>query len=822
MKKETFDVQGMTCSSCVAHVEKAVKKLDGIENVNVNLLSNNMVVEYNEEVVNNEKIIKSVEESGYGASLKNCNNENISKNNSSLDNSKTIKGMKNRLIVSIIFWIPLMYLAMHHNHTNSINYAFLQFLLLLPILYVNKNYFIVGFKRLLKKSPNMDSLIALGSSAATIYGVYTIFMIGQALQISDFEFVQNLVSNLYFESAGTILTLVTVGKYLEAKSKGKTGDAISKLINLAPKTAIVLRNKQEEQIKIEEIVQGDIVIIKPGSSIPVDGIIVEGNSAVDQSAITGESIPVNKNVGDNVVSGTVNQNGYFKMKATKVGNDTTLSQIIHLVEEAGNSKAPISRLADKVSGVFVPIVITIAVLSVIVWILQGQNFEFALNIGISVLVISCPCALGLATPVAIMVGTGKAAENGILVKSAENLEMLHSIDTVVLDKTGTITEGKPKVTDIICEIDENELLQIAGSIENNSKHPLAVAVVEEANNRNIQLLDVLEFENVSGRGLKAKTNGEQYFVGSKNFMNENKIDFYNIDISNFLNQGKTVIYVANSKKVIGAIAIADKVKNDSPQAIEQLKKANIEVVMLTGDTKVVAQNIADTVGIDNVISEVLPQDKSNEVEKLQKQGKKVAFVGDGINDSPALVKSDVGIAIGNGTDIAIESADIVLMKNSLLDVVTSIDLGKTVIKNIKMSLFWAFFYNIIGIPIAAGVFYLKFGLKLNPMIGALAMSFSSVSVVTNALRLQKFKPKINISIQNKIEEEKIMKKTINIEGMQCNHCKMSVEKALQSIDGVEKVEVSLENKNAVIEANTEIDDENIKEVIEEAGFEVKK
>lgn len=563
---------------------------------------------------------------------------------------------------------------------------------------------------------------------------------------------------------------------------------------------------------------GDIVVVRPGGSIPVDGIIIEGNSSVDQSSITGESIPVEKSIGDNVVSGTINKNGYLKMRATKVGDNTTLSQIIKLVEEASNSKAPISKIADKVSGIFVPIVIAIAVVTVIIWLMSGQSFEFALTMGIAVLVISCPCALGLATPVAIMVGTGKGAENGILIKSAESLESLHLVDTVVLDKTGTITEGKPKVTDIISKIDKNELLKIAGSLEKNSEHPLAEAIMEKVKMEKIELVDIKEFTSVAGRGVKGKIGETNYFGGNIAFMRENNIDISDIILESdqLLNQGKTVLYFSNERTIIGMVAVADGIKDTSYQAIQELKRKNIEVVMITGDNKIVAETIGNTLKINKVISEVLPQDKEKEVADLQKQGKKVAFVGDGINDSPALVKSDVGIGIGSGTDIAIESADIVLMKDSLLDVVTAIDLSKSVIRNIKINLFWAFFYNTIGIPVACGIFYTSLGIKLNPMIAAVAMSLSSVCVVTNALRLRKFKSNFK---EEKYQMSKFTK-TINIEGMQCNHCKMSVEKALNKLDGVTKVEVILENKKAIIESEKEIDNDIIKDTITEAGFQV--
>lgn len=736
MQKTKFDIQGMTCSSCSSHVEKAVNKLEGIKNVNVNLLSNNMTVEYDESKLNNETIIKAVIDAGYGAKTIDEENKKQSKKEKTINNTDIIKSMKKRLIISICFLIPLMYIAMYHmlnewfglpipqfintlfhGTENAIAFGFTQFLLLLPIVYVNRNYFIVGFKRLLKRSPNMDSLIAIGSGAAIIYGIFAIYMIGYGLGHNQIDIVEKYSMDIYFESAGTILTLITVGKYLETKSKGKTSDAISKLINLAPKTAMVLRDEKEIEINLEEILVGDIIIIKPGESIGVDGIIIEGSSVIDQSSITGESIPVEKTIGDTVVSGTINKNGALKIRATKVGKDTTLSQIIKLVEEASNSKAPISRLADKVSGIFVPCVIAIAILATVFWLIQGQSFEFALSIGIAVLVISCPCALGLATPVAIMVGTGKGAEEGILIKSAESLEILHTVNTVVLDKTGTVTEGKPKVTNIVSLIEEKELLKIAGSLEKNSEHPLSEAIMEKIIEEQIKLSEITEFEAISGRGVKAKIEGITYFGGNIAFMEENNISTTQIlePSQELLKQGKTVLYFANEKEVIGIIAVADTIKETSYNAIQELKRKNIEVVMLTGDNKIVAEQIGKKLKIDKVISEVLPQDKEKEISKLQEQGKKVAFVGDGINDSPALVKADVGLAIGSGTDIAIESADIVLMKNTLLDAVTAIRLSKAVIRNIRMNLFWAFFYNIIGIPVATGVFYLSFGFKLSPM-----------------------------------------------------------------------------------------------------------
>ena len=871
MKKEKFDIQGMTCSSCQSHVEKAVSSLNGIKKVNVNLLANNMIVEYNENVLDNKKIIDAVIQAGFKAKVFKEIKEECSLN-----------GMKKRLIISLCFMIVLMYVAMHQmlnnifgvpipsiiknvfdGPENALTFAITQIILLIPIVILNKNYFIVGFKRLMKKAPNMDSLIAIGSGASIIYGIIAIVMIISGQKSNDLELISRYSKDLYFESAGTILTLITLGKYLEAKSKGKTKEAISKLMDLAPKTATVLRDEKEIEIKTEEIISGDIIIIRPGGTIPVDGIIINGSSSVDQSTITGESIPVEKQIGDNVVSGTINKNGILKIEATKVGENTTLSQIIKLVEEASNSKAPISKIADKVSLVFVPTVILISIITAIIWILVGQSFEFALTAAIAVLVISCPCALGLATPVAIVVGTGKGAENGILIKDAESLEKLHKIDTIVLDKTGTITLGKPKVTDLITSQTllgktsflnnlkvkiignekynqkvENELLKIAGSLEKSSEHPLAEAVLEKVTERAIELEEVSEFEAISGRGIKGKINRKNYLAGNVAFMKENDIDtdvLAEIPIKLY-EEGKTLLYFAKEKELIGLIAVADTVKKSSIEAIKLFKEKSLEVVMLTGDNSLAANAIGSGLGIDKIISEVMPQDKEKEVSKLQKQGKKVAFVGDGINDSPALARADVGLAIGSGTDIAIESADIVLMKDDLRDVNTAIELSKATINNIKLSLFWAFIYNIIGIPVACGIFYPIFGLKLNPMFGALAMSLSSVCVVTNALRLKKFKSNNlknnNIAIKDvqkdsneqlekiKNKEENNIMKTIKINGMACNHCKMTVEKVLSAIDGVEKAEVNLENKEAVVVLSKEIKNDVFKTVIEDAGFEV--
>lgn len=766
--KQKFNITGMTCSACSSRVEKAVKKVNGVDDVNVNLLTNSMAVEYTQDITDNTKIIQAVVDAGYHASLfvrQSVSSETKSeKAVNPLENE--FKEMKYRLIISFIFWIPLMYLAMHHmlkewiglpvpefikmafhGSANGISFAFTQFLLLMPIVYVNSKYFQIGFKTLVKRSPNMDSLIALGSTAAIAYGIIAIYNIGYGLGHGDLNTVDHYLMDIYFESAATILTLITLGKFLESRSKGKTSEAIKKLMDLAPKTAIVIRNDQEVEISVENVAVDDLVLVRPGQSIPVDGIIVEGSSAVDQSALTGESIPVEKQVGDQVIAATINKSGFFKFKAQKVGNDTTLAKIIELVEDASSSKAPIAKLADKISGIFVPVVIIISIAAVVIWLLMGYSFEFALSIGIAVLVISCPCALGLATPVAIMVGTGKGASNGILIKSAEALETAHTINTVVLDKTGTITEGKPRVTDIVTVngITENQLLEIAATIEKPSEHPLADAIVEEANKRSVAFKNITEFTAISGRGIVAVIDDCEYIAGNEALMNERKIDVSDLkDTSEaFAEGGKTPLYFADDKILLGIIAVADVVKPTSREAINQFKKMGIDVVMLTGDNKKTAEAIRKQLGIDNVVAEVLPQDKESEIRRIQESGKKVAMVGDGINDAPALVRADVGIAIGAGTDIAIESADIVLMKSDLLDVVTAIQLSKATIRNIKQNLFWAFFYNAIGIPLAAGVFYSLFGWKLNPMFGAAAMSMSSVCVVSNALRLKFFKPYIN-------------------------------------------------------------------------------
>lgn len=863
--KQKFQVTGMTCSACSATVERNVKKLEGVKEVTVNLLSNSMVVSYDEDKLNHQTIIDTVVKAGYQAALEQKNNQKKTSATPAVSPvEQDIKNMKFRLILSFVFLIPLMYISMGHmfgaplpnfltGNENALSFALTQFLLTLPVVYVNRKYFQAGFKNLVKLHPNMDSLIAIGSSAALIYGVFAIYQIGIGLGYQDMETVHHYTMDLYFESSAMILALITLGKFLETKSKGKTSEAITKLLHLAPKTATVIRNGEEQEIPVEEVVVGDRIVIKPGQSIPVDGIIIEGSSSVDQSALTGESIPVEKNVGDKVIAASVNKMGSFHMEAQKVGDDTTLAQIIQLVEDANASKAPIAKLADKISGIFVPVVITIAVIATIVWLILGYPFEFALSIGIAVLVISCPCALGLATPVAIMVGTGKGAEYGILIKSAEALEVAHSVKTVVLDKTGTITEGKPKVTDVVPSgyISEQELLSVAASMEKPSEHPLADAIVAYAQEKKVSFLPTEYFKAVSGQGITASMNGTEYYAGNISFISQ-YVDVENFEeLSNtFADQGKTPLYFADSNHILGVIAVADVVKPTSAEAISQLKDMHIDVVMLTGDHKKTAQAIQKQLGIDRVVAEVLPQDKEREIRALQEGGHKVAMVGDGINDAPALARADVGIAIGAGTDIAIESADIVLMKNSLLDVVTAIRLSKATIRNIKENLFWAFFYNSIGIPLAAGVFFSLLGWKLNPMFGAAAMSLSSVCVVLNALRLKFFKPRHMTSasenLQNNTEtcpiqtvaeqpasptvsqiennqtkdegEKQVMTKIMNINGMSCGHCKATVEKILNGFDGVHAT-VDLDKKCAVMEVSGPIDEKAMMDAVNEAGFE---
>lgn len=855
--KNQFDVTGMTCSACSSYVEKSVAKLEGVDKVSVNLLTNSMQVEYDETKLDTDGIIKAVEDAGYGAAVKGSTQAGgAAKKNSGANGGETavslqqknIAQMKKRLIISVIFLIPLMYVSMGHmiynwlnvpmppftmnflhGNENAVTYAFTQFLLLLPILIVNKKYFVNGFKNLARRNPNMDTLIALGAGASILYGIFAIYRIGYGLGHGELEVVHRYSHDLYFESAGMILTLITVGKYLETRSKGKTSEAITKLVNLAPKTVTVIRDGKETVLDAAEVQVDDVFVVKPGEAVAVDGVVLEGKSSFDESAITGESIPVLKQEGDKIVSASINKSGLIRAKASKVGEDTTIAQIIRLVEEASASKAPIARLADKIAGIFVPTVMTIAIITFIVWLLSGASFEFAMSCGIAVLVISCPCALGLATPVAIMVGTGKGAENGILIKSGDALETAHLIDTVVLDKTGTITQGKPVVTDIRSfeGMTEEGVLKIAGSLEKGSEHPLADAIVTECTHRNLVLESVTGFEALFGKGVYGQVAGKGYYAGNEALMQEKGIACDNAVtsmIGEFARQGKTPLLFADETKVIGVIAVADVVKPTSAEAVAQFKKYGIHVIMLTGDNEVTAQAIREQVGIDEVIAGVLPTQKEEKVSALKEAGHKVAMIGDGINDAPALAAADVGIAIGAGTDVAIESADIVLMRNDLLDAVGAVKLSRAVIRNIKENLFWAFFYNCVGIPLAAGVLYPFLQLKLNPMFGAAAMSLSSVCVVSNALRLKLIKiheAKAEIETETAAgKEEKNMTRTIKIEGMACGHCTARVEKALQETAGVTAVTVSLEEKQAVVTVEDSVTDETLTKAVTDAGYEV--
>lgn len=822
MMKQKYDIIGMSCSACSAHIDKAVKHIDGIESVNVNLLSNSMVVEFDENKVNDALIMKTVEDAGYKAMPEKTAVQSTTSQNDSLDEKKK------SLILSFVFLIPLFYISMGHmmgaplpdillGHENMMVFALTQLFLTLPIMYINRGYFQRGFKSLWHKSPNMDTLIAMGSAAAAIYSVYAIFMMGYHLGHGNMSEAHTYMMQLYFESAGMILTLISLGKYLESRSKKKTSEAIEKLMNLMPSTATVLVDGQEVVVAIEDVDVGDIVIVKSGQNIPVDGVIIKGQSSIDESMITGESLPVDKSVDDKVIGATMNVEGYIQVKVTHTSGDTTLSQIIQLVEDASSSKAPIAKLADQISGVFVPIVMVISLFTFIGWMTLGaQTFHFALTCAIAVLVISCPCALGLATPTAIMVGTGKGAQLGILMKSAEKLEILSKADSIVLDKTGTITKGKPQVTDIYPQhISESELLKIAATIESASQHPLAKAIVDYTQQKNLTFETVESFEMIQGQGLIGKLHGKMLLSGNKRMMNEHQIDLSEVyeTSQSLASLGKTPLYYALDGQLIGMIVVSDVLKETSQQAIQSLKDMNLSVYMLTGDNALTAKAIGDTLGVE-VIAEVLPQDKEKHIRDLQAEGHRVIMVGDGINDAPALMRADVGIAMTSGTDIAMDSADLVLMKNDLQDVVSSIELSHAVIKNIKENLFWAFFYNVIGIPIAAGLFYPFNGWLLDPMFGAAAMSLSSIFVVSNALRLRFFKPK-----QIKKEEEKVMMKKMNIEGMMCAHCQAHVEKALNSIEGV-KATVDLKNNCANIELDHDVDETVLTKAVEDAGYKV--
>ncbi len=855
LTKERYNVGGMTCSACSAHVEKAVSKVEGVEKVEVNLLTNSMTVEYDSSKCSGQDIIDAVVSGGYTASLP---TEGSKKSEKAKGESpaemrrREFQQMKKRLIWSIIFLVPLFYISMghmmgaplpsiFHGTENALTFAFTQLLLAFPIVLINKHYFVNGFRNLIKGSPNMDTLIALGSGAALVYGIAAIYRIGYGLGHGDSELVSHYMMNLYFESSGTILTLISVGKMLEARAKGKTSSAIEKLLDLAPKTATVERNGKEITVSPDEIQKGDIVIVKAGESAAVDGVITEGKGVLDQSAVTGESIGIEKTVGDSIIAASINKSGYFKMRAERVGDDTTLSQIIRLVEDATGSKAPIAKLADKISGVFVPVVITIALIAGIAWYISGSGLETALSTAISVLVISCPCALGLATPVAIMVGTGKGAENGILIKSASALETAHKLNVVVMDKTGTLTTGKPAVNQIVTSenITSSHILEVAASLEAKSEHPLAEAVLNYAKEKGIALQKAEDFEGVFGKGVKADIGGKTCLAGNLALMKEGGVSTENWQqkSDSLADSGATPLYIAEDNKIIGLIGVSDSPKDTAKATVSELKAMGIEVVMLSGDNKRTAEAVGKGLGIDRVISEVLPADKERVIRELQAEGKLVAMVGDGINDAPALARSDVGMAIGAGTDIAIDSADIVLMKNSLLDVSGAIKLSKAVIKNIKENLFWAFFYNALCIPLAAGAFVPLLGWHLDPMFGALAMSLSSFCVVTNALRLKLFKfkhpnyepkqavvsevvTKAEIPANNTEKGENIMSKKILVEGMSCGHCSARVEKALNDIEGV-SAKVDLEKKTAFVDLSADVSDETLKKAVEDAGYEVK-
>ena len=946
----------MSCSACSSHVEKAVNKLENVEKASVNLLTETMDVTYDETKITSAEIIDAVVKAGYGASVMTEGSAAGAGGQSTSGNAGSIgrpaadgkqelqqkldadaRAMKWRLGISIGFLIPLMYVSMHHmfkewfgipvpafivntmhGNANAMNFALTQFLLLLPILYVNRKFFSVGFKTLAHRSPNMDSLIALGSGAALVYGIFAMYRISYGLGYGDMAVVEHYSHDLYFESSGTILTLITVGKYLESRSKGKTSEAITKLMNLAPKVAILVTGDgQEKEVPTESLQKGDIFLVKPGSLVPVDGIVLEGNSSVDEAAITGESVPVEKQAGDHVVSATVNKAGFLKCRADRVGDDTTLAQIIRLVEEASASKAPIAQLADKVAGVFVPTVMTISLITLVVWLLNGATAEFAISTAIAVLVISCPCALGLATPVAIMVGTGVGAGNGILIKTGEALQQAKEIDTVVLDKTGTITSGKLKVEEVggyQSDFPADAMMQIAAALEKKSEHPLAEAVVEYAESFRLTIPEIVDFKATFGRGvegalaadflaveaakndgptavfyagklgngsntsgngtLKAPPTGNtvpdtgsvfpagtKFYVGNLAFLQEKNITLPQgaaEGLNRTADEGMTPLLVAQEGRFLGIIGVSDTVKATSYEAINAWEKMGVRVIMLTGDNRRTAEAVRQKLGISEVVAEVLPQDKEKKVSELKAQGHKVAMIGDGINDAPALAAADVGMAIGAGTDVAMESADIILMKNDLRDAVTAMKLSRAVIRNIKENLFWAFFYNCIGIPLAAGVLYPAFQIRLNPMFGAAAMSLSSIFVVGNALRLRGFKsgftplkkgtPKashkeIEIThataegeqcilkapaeqnnrqdVKQEKERTNTMTKVISIEGMMCNHCTGTVQKALEAVEGVNAVTMSLEQKNAAVELASNVADEVLTKAVVDAGYEVK-
>ena len=853
MKKERFEITGMTCSACSARVAKAVEKLEGTDEVSVNLLTNSMQLAYDDARLSPAQIIRAVEQAGYGASVKGEAQKAGQAEEDPL--KREAAAMKQRLCWSVVFLLPVMFIAMHQmlfawlglpvpelmqalfgGPENAITFSFAQFLLVLPIMYLNRKYYINGFRNLWQGAPNMDSLVGMGSMAAALFGVFAVFRMGWGLGHGDFLLVDEYRRNLYFESAGMIVTLITVGKFLEARAKGRTGEALARLMELAPKKAAVWRNGQEVSLPVEELVAGDEIIVRPGERLPADGTVLDGQTSIDESAITGESLPVFKQPGDKVTSATLNKAGAIRFRAEKVGGDTAISQIIRLVDEASASKAPMARLADKVAGVFVPAVIFIALLAGGAWLALGESVEFAFSIAISILVISCPCALGLATPVAIMVGTGKGAENGILIKSGEALEIAQSVDTVVLDKTGTITEGKPRVTDVLAVgVTEAELLTLAAGMEKNSGHPLGEAVLAYAEEKGILPAEVTGFKAVIGQGLQGTAGGEACLAGNEAFMAAQGVAVSGLGekLAKLAQEGKTPLLFARGGKLLGVIAVADKEKESSVQAIRQLKGMGLEVIMLTGDNERTAEAVRQRLGLARAIAGVLPAMKERHIADLQAQGHKVAMIGDGINDAPALARADIGIAIGAGTDVAMESADAVLVRSNLLDAVSAIKLSRAVIRNIKENLFWAFIYNIIGIPLAAGLLYPAFGIKLSPMLGAAAMSMSSVCVVMNALRLRSFRPERAAGVAADKEDEHdgqesvgkeemkmVVKQELKIEGMMCAHCQKHVNDALAKMTGVTAVDVNLEAGVATVTADREISRSEFAQVIADAGYEL--
>ena len=849
--KQRFRVGGMSCAACSAHVEKSVAAVPGVSEVQVNLLAGSMVVQYDEGACDAQQIIHAVESGGYTAAVDDGRQASAPARSPQADNE--LHEMKTRIIVSAVFLIILMYFSMGpmiglplpgfvSGTEHAFALALVQLLLTLPICIINRKYYINGFKTLLHRAPTMDALIAVGSGAALVYGIYALFQIGYASAAGDAALVHSYAHDLYFESAGMILTLVTLGKFFEARAKRKTGEAIAALMDLRPQTAQVLRGGQEVSVPIEDVHVGDLVVVRGGQSVPVDGEITEGNAYLDESAITGESMPVEKRVGDTVIGATVSKSGYFVMKAARVGDDTTLSQIIRLVEEAGASKAPIAKLADKVAGVFVPVVMGIALLTAIIWLVYGETPSFALTRAIAVLVISCPCALGLATPVAIMVGTGVGAKNGVLFQSAEALENLHNVTSVILDKTGTVTEGRPVVTDVKSfGVDPEDLLSLALSIESKSDHPLADAIVRYAREKHVPERTVTDFEMIEGQGVRAVIDGVRCMAGNRRMLLAGGLALSRSaqqEGDDLAAAGKTPLYFAANRQVVGIFAVADVVKPTSRAAVDALHSLGIEVTLLTGDNKATARSIADELGIKDVVAEVLPQDKERVVREKQQAGKKVAMVGDGINDAPALARADVGIAIGAGTDVAISSADVVLMKSDLMDAVDAIRLSRKTMRNIRQNLFWAFFYNCIGIPIAAGALWIPFGIKLSPMIGAAAMSCSSVCVVSNALRLRFFQstpraarasepirdltaevPQQAQPQNDKSEEEAKMSKVIKVEGMMCQHCVAHVKQALEALPGV-TADVDLDSGKATVHADSMPDDAALTQAVEQAGYKV--